>query len=124
MSLTSIRHLLNENNLDKLTGGITFIVRIALTLCILLFAAILIIMPFANGGGANNIEAFFFFSAFYSIIWGTIPSMLLLAAIALANRYRMKRTLQPLKTEVKLLVINIVGIFVTVTTIWFISANE
>jgi hypothetical protein len=124
MTLTFIRHLLSGDNLNKIIGRVTFLIRIALKICISLFVIILAITPITSGDADNNIEAFFFFSAFYSIIWGTIPSIFLLIAIALDNRYRKKPGLQPLKTEVKLLAINIIIILVTVTINWFISVNQ
>lgn len=124
MSLTSIRHLLNWDNLDRAMGYLTFLVRIALIICILLSAAFLTIAPFTDGDADNSIKAFFFFATFYSVIWGTIPSMFLLIAIVLDNRYRKKTRPQPVKVEIKLLIINIVIILFSIMIIGIIRLNK
>jgi hypothetical protein len=123
MSLNSVQHLLTLDNLDRIIGKVTFLVRIVLTICTLLSAIILAITPFTNGEANSHIEVFFFFSAFYSVIWGTIPSMFLLIAIALDNRYRKKTRLHPLRTEVKLLTANIIIILIAVTAIGLLRLN-
>jgi hypothetical protein len=103
---------------------VTFLARVALVICILISAIMLTITPFTNGNADTNFEVLVFFSTFYSIIWGTIPSMLLLIAIALDNKYRKKARVQPLKTEVKLLTTNIIIILVAVIIISLIRLNE
>lgn len=124
MSLTSIRHLFTLHNLDRIIVKVTFSVRVALVICIVISAAMLTIAPFTNGDADNHLEVLVFFSTFYSIIWGTIPSMFLLIAIALDNRYRKKTRVQPLSTEVKLLTINVAIILVAVIIIGLIRLNE
>jgi hypothetical protein len=116
------RHLLKRDNLNRIIGKVTFSIRVALVACIFLSAAALIMTSFANGE-PDNIGAFFFFAVFYSIIWGTIPSMVLLILITLDNRYRKKTRLQPTRTEVKLLIINIAIILMTVLVIGLIRIN-
>ena|SRR5687768_9659305 len=120
MGLTSIIHLLRVDNLDKIIRKVTLLVRVALIVCILLSAIILVLTPFATGEAESNIEAGFFFLGFYSITWGTIPSMILLIIIALDNRYRKKPTLQPIRIEVKLLTVNVIVILIVVTMIGLI----
>jgi hypothetical protein len=124
MSLNSIRHLLNRDHLDKIIKRLTFFVRIVLIVCILLIVVILMVMPFTNSDIDNNIDAFFFFSAFYSFIWGTIPSMIFLSVISFYNKYSKKTSVQPIRTEVKLVAINIIIILVTVSIVWFVRRNE
>jgi len=84
----------------------------------------LTITPFTNGNAGNHFKVLVFFSTFYSIIWGTIPSMFLLIAIALDNKYRKKRKMQPLRTEVRLLIINIGIILVAVVIIGLTRLNK
>jgi hypothetical protein len=89
-------------------------------ICVVISAVMSIIAPFTNGDADNHFEALVFFSTFYSVIWGSIPSMFLLIAIALDNRYRKKTRVQPLKTEIKLLTINTALILVAVIIIGLI----
>jgi uncharacterized membrane protein len=103
---------------------VTFLVRVALIICISLFIVILVLTPFTEGNADNNIEVFFFFSAFYSVIWVTIPSIFLLAAITLDNRYRTKARKQLTRIEVKLLIVNIIIILIAAGVIGLIRLNN
>jgi hypothetical protein len=107
------RHLLNDANLDRVIRHVVFLIRVVLIICIFLSAIALTLAPFIRAE-PDNIGAFFFFSVFYSIIWGTIPSIFLLTSIRLDNKYRKKARLQPLTSEVKLLVINIAIILILI----------
>jgi hypothetical protein len=107
------RHLLNDANLDRVIRHVVFLIRVVLIICIFLSAIALTLAPFTRAE-PDNIGAFFFFSVFYSIIWGTIPSIFLLTSIRLDNKYRKKARLQPLTSEVKLLVINIAIILILI----------
>ena len=100
------RHVFNEVDLNRIVGKAAFLVRIVLIACISIAAVTLALTSFASGE-PDNIGAFLLFLVFYSILWGTVPSMVLIVAIALDNKYRKKTMVQPIRTEVKLLAIDI-----------------
>ncbi|MEZ4800285.1 MAG: hypothetical protein R2809_11030 [Flavobacteriales bacterium] len=112
--------LLRSVNLDLILSKVTSLIRIALLICILIAVIILFFTPFLTGESNNNIVAGFFYLGFYSVIWGTIPSMILLIAIALDNKYRFKPKLQPIRTEVRFLTANVIIILLVATLIGLI----
>lgn len=109
-------NLFKGDNPDRIITKVIFLIRVALVVCIFLSAVALAMTPFASGE-PDKIGAFFFFATFYSFIWGTIPSIFLLTAITIDNSLRRKTRLQPIRTEVKLLITNIAIILIAVTII-------
>ena len=122
MSLNQ-ENIVEQGKVDRIIGRVTILIRVALAVCVLISFAGLIISPFSSGE-PDNIGAFFFFAVFYSIIWGTVPSMCLLMAITLDNRYRSKLRLQPTRTEFKLLIANVIILLVTIAIVGLIRINE
>ena len=112
MSLTSIKHLLTNDNLDRIIEKMSSIIRIALVICILFTVVFLSLILFEVEETVELMNGYFFLG--YSVIWVTLPSILLLISIALDNRYRKKPEPRPIQREVKLLIINIVFILTTV----------
>ena len=112
MSLTSIKRLLTNDNLDRIIEKMSSIIRIALVICILFTVVFLSLILFEVEETVELMNGYFFLG--YSVIWVTLPSILLLIAIALDNRYREKPEPRPIQREVKLLIINIVFILTTV----------
>ena len=117
-------NLTYRDNLDRAIEKVTFLVRVALIICISLFVIILVLTPFTEGNADNYVETFFFFSGFYSVVWVTIPSIFLLTAITLDNRYRTKARKQPIRIEVRLLIVNIIIILIAIAIIGLIRLNN
>jgi hypothetical protein len=107
VKISSIRKSLTTENLDRLILRVTLLIRFVLMICILLSSIVVVIIAIKDYWTDDRILALLFFATFYSVLWGTLPAVLTLIAISLDNRFRKKQRLQPLRTEVRLLIVNI-----------------
>lgn len=121
MDFASIKNILHHDKLEIFIKKITFLIRTVLFICILISTASLITTLVTGGqfdygpdlfNYADGIAIILFFSGFYAFIWGTIPSLFLVIAIGLDNKYRTKPNLQPIKTEIRLLIVNIIIVLI------------
>jgi hypothetical protein len=95
-----------------------------LMICILISSIAVVIIAIQDYWTDDHITTLFFFVTFYSVLWGTLPSALALIAISLDNRFRKKPRLQPLRTEVRLLIVNIVILLSAFAIVLLIKMNK
>jgi hypothetical protein len=124
VKFSSIQQSLTRENLDHLIRRVTLLIRMVLMICILISSIDLIIIAIKDYWSDDHITTLFFFVTFYSVLWGTLPSALTLIAISLDNRFRKKQRLQPLRTEVRLLIVNIVILLIAFMIALLIKMNK
>jgi hypothetical protein len=124
VKFSSIQQSLTRENLDLLIRRVTLLIRVVLMICILISSIDLIIIAIQDYWSDDHITTLFFFVTFYSVLWGTLPSALTLIAISLDNRFRKKQRLQPLRTEVRLLIVNIVILLTAFMIALLIKMNK
>jgi hypothetical protein len=95
-----------------------------LTVCILLSSIVVVIIAIENYWTDDHVTALFFFATFYAVLWGTLPSALTLIVLSLDNRFRKKQRPQPLRTEARLLIVNIVILLFALMIILLIKMNK
>jgi hypothetical protein len=95
-----------------------------LMICILISSIAVVIIAIQDYWTDDHITTLFFFVTFYSVLWGTLPSALALIAISFDNRFRKKPRLQPLRTEVRLLIVNIVILLSAFAIVLLIKMNK
>lgn len=118
MKQPSLQRFFDSDNIDKIIMKMMLLLRIALIICISIFTIALTVALFSRSDFRDRVDIFIvFFAAFYSVIWVTVPSMFLLTAIIVDNKFRKKTRIQPVKTEIKLLYLNIILILATVAVV-------
>jgi hypothetical protein len=117
MNWHRIRNIINQDWINAVVGRLTILIRAVLIVCIFISLLGLITIVIKRGDFDMENDAFTFIdgvvyiiiiATFYSIVYGTIPGILLLIAIYLDNRFRRKVIIQPVRFEIQLLLINLV----------------
>lgn len=111
------KHTLAPDKLNLIIKRLTALLRIILIICISLSIASLVTIIITGAqfdGGSDTftyldgIAIISVFAGFYSLCYGTFPAMFVLIAIYFHNRLNKNDSFQPIKTEAKLLILNMI----------------
>ena len=130
MTLSNLRKIFSPEGISSLIEKCMFIVRLILIICSLFAAISLLMILFTDGkityfpkNILEGITLIILMTTFYSMIFGTIPSMIFLIAIWIGKKLGIHYFLQPIKTAIKLLLTNIIIILIDVGLVALYNYN-
>jgi hypothetical protein len=122
MNIPTLKKLLHQDRLERAIKRATYLIRITLFVCISI-SILFVITIIASGGNFDypptsflkTIPIIIIYFGFYSLLYGTIPVIFIMIIIGLFYRYRKQTASQLLKTELRLLIINIIVVLIAAT---------